>query len=76
MDEFLKSLNPKENEKDILIYGKKYKLWREGEYLGTAIWTQDANVGDSFQKKRYEPKIDQYIIEVYVADSWELIINH
>nr|DAG72854.1 MAG TPA: hypothetical protein [Caudoviricetes sp.] len=76
MEQFLKSLNPKDDEKHILIYAKEYKLWRDGEYIGTAIWTKDDNVGDSFQKKRYDPKIDRYINDVYVADSWELIINH
>ena len=34
IQDYLKSLNPKENEKAILIYGAKYKLWRNGKYLG------------------------------------------
>lgn len=75
MEEYLKSLNPKDNEKHILIYGKQYKLWREDQYLGVATWTKDENVGDSFQTKRYEPTIDRNINEVMVADTWELIIN-
>jgi len=75
LQDFAKSLNPKDNEKDILIYGNKYKLWRDGEYLGTAFWTQDDNVGDSFQNKRYEPRIDKNINEVVVADAWKLIFN-
>lgn len=76
MEEFLKSLNPKGDEKYILIYGKEYKLWRDGEYIGTAIWTEDENVGDSFQNKRLDPKTLNYINDIYVADAWELIINH
>ncbi|WP_284464865.1 hypothetical protein [Chryseobacterium sp.] len=76
MQEFIKSLNPKEDEKHILIYGKEYKLWRDGQYIGTAFWTKDENVGDSFQMKKYDPKTDRNVNKVYVADSWELIVNH
>ena len=76
MQEFIKSLNPKEDEKHILIYGKEYNLWRDGQYIGTAFWTNDENVGDSFQMKKYDPKTDRHVNKVYVADSWELIVNH
>lgn len=75
IQEYLKSLNPKENEKDILIYGKEYKLWKDGKYIGNAIWTEDRNVGDSFQVKRFNEERNIYINAVYVADSWELIVN-
>ena len=75
MEDFLKSLNPKTNEKHILIYGKEYKLWREGKYLDKAIWTKDENVGDSFQTKRFDEKIQRHISDVWIADAWELIIN-
>lgn len=75
MQEFLKSLNPKDDEKHILIYGREYKLWRDGEYLGVATWTQDDNVGDSFQGKRFDPNRGKDVNRVYVADSWELIVK-
>lgn len=70
IQDYLKSLNPKDNEKDILIFGKKYKLWRDGKYIGIAIWTQDENVGDSFQTIS-----EDGICQVYIADTWELIIK-
>lgn len=70
---YIKSLNPKDDEKAILIYGSKYKCWRNNQYLGIATWTQDNNVGDSFQ---VESIIDgTEVIQVYVADKWELIIS-
>lgn len=71
---YLKSLNPKEDEKHILIYNSKYKLWRDGVYLGIATWTKDHNVGDSFQVKVINEE-GQEMNEVYVADKWELIIK-
>jgi hypothetical protein len=51
-----------------LEYGKAYLLWRDGEYIGTAVWTQDPNIGDNFIE---EIEIDGEIINhVYFADSW------
>lgn len=75
LQEYLKSLNPKDSEKHILIFGKKYKLWRSGKYLGLGIWTHDENVGDSFQRTHFDKERNTHIIEVIVADSWELIIE-
>ena len=73
LTDFIKSLNPKPEDQAILVYGSKYKLWRGGEYLGVATWSQDDNVGDSFQR---ETNIDGYAVtEIVVADTWELIIN-
>ena len=72
IQDYLKSLNPKENEKAILIYGAKYKLWRNGEYLGVAEWCEDENVGDSFQNNANDPKYPD-MRNVYTADKWELI---
>jgi hypothetical protein len=54
-------------KKDFLIYGKEYHLWRDGEYLGTAIWTDDENIGDAFIK--VQPNGRNL---VFVADEWEL----
>ncbi|MBS0647371.1 MAG: hypothetical protein JSR97_12400 [Verrucomicrobia bacterium] len=75
LQDYLKSLNPKTDEQAILIYGKKYKLWREGEYLGIATWTKDENVGDSFQT--HEEKNDEgfYAVKVFIADKWELVVK-
>lgn len=73
--DFFKSLNPKDGEKDILIYGRHYKLWRRGKYLGIGIWTQDDNVGDSFQMEVFNTELKKNISQVFVADSWELIIT-
>jgi len=51
-----------------LEYGKTYLLWREGEYIGTVVWTPDPNIGDNFIE---EIEIDGEIINhVYFADSW------
>jgi len=52
---------------DLLIYGKEYDLWREGKYIGSAIWTDDENIGDSFLKEN-----DKGGFDVYIADEWKL----
>jgi len=70
--DLIKSMNPKDEEKTILFFGRKYKLYREGEYLGIGTWTQDENVGDSFQRPS---QINEDAIEVMIADKWELIIE-
>lgn len=75
LQNYLKSLNPSEHEKEILIYGKEYHLWKKGQYLGTAFWTQDENVGDSFQSTKFDKERKMSIQEVYVADKWMLIIG-
>lgn len=71
--DLIKSLNPKKEEQAILIYGREYKLWRDGEYIGTAIFTEDNNVGDSFQRK--EMGEHGPVIHVHIPDKWELVIN-
>lgn len=75
LQDFLKSKNPNENEQHILIYGKEYKLWRDGKYIGTATWTKDDNLGDSFQKSEFKPSLGRNIQQVFIADAWELIIK-
>jgi hypothetical protein len=49
-------------------YGKTYLLWRDGEFIGEAIWTQDSNIGDSFIAQ--EEFDGQIMNVVYEADSW------
>lgn len=72
--DYLQSLNPSKDEQPILFYGRNYKLWREGNYLGIATWTQDENIGDSFQVGIVNDK-GIIIQQVYVADRWELVIS-
>ncbi len=64
MEDYLKSINPKDNS---LIPGRQYKLWRGGNYLRIAIWTLDENVGDSFQSEG-----ENGVTEVWIPDKWEL----
>lgn len=72
MKNYLKSLNPKPDES--LIPGKTYDLWRNGEYLGTATWTEDENIGNSFQSQ--EVSEDGELINlVYTADTWKIVEN-
>lgn len=71
LEDYIHSLNPNTSERHILIYGSEYHLWREGKYLGVATWTQDNNVGDSFQVETTNEAGDR-IREVYTADKWQL----
>jgi hypothetical protein len=59
-------------KQDILIYGKEYKLWRDGIFLGTAIYTDDKIHGDVFIKRKMLSN-DMEGFEVFAADEWELI---
>jgi len=55
-------------EKEDLKYGKTYLLWRDGEFIGEAVWTKDKFIGDSFIAKE---EIDGRMMNVaYIADSW------
>lgn len=58
-------------KQDLLIYGKQYKLWRDGIFLGTGIYTDDKIHGDCFLKKIVRNEMESF--EVFVADEWELI---
>lgn len=53
-----------------LIFGVEYNLWREGEYIGLAVWTDDKNIGPSFIGKS-DDEFGNKINEVYIADKWE-----
>ena len=60
---------------DLLIEGKEYHLWRDGEYLGVATYMNDPNVGESFLKEIETTKADGTGKEigygVYMADEWQ-----
>ena len=49
-------------------YGKTYLLFRDGEYIGEAVWTNDPNIGESFIAQ--EKHNGQVVNVVYTADSW------
>lgn len=72
IQKYLKSLNPDMNQHEDLIYGREYKLWRKGKYIGVAVWTKDDNVGDSFQRDSIND-IGEKIAIVYIADKWVLL---
>lgn len=61
-----------EPRQDLLIYGATYKLWRDGIFLGTATWTDDKNIGDSFQSEFTDDK-GREAVNVFEADEWQLI---
>ena len=54
-------------KRDLLIYGKEYNLWRDGEYLGTAVWVDDENICESFLKQNEDGSMT-----VFAADEWEI----
>jgi hypothetical protein len=58
-------------KQDLLIYGKQYKLWRDGIFLGTGIYTDDKIHGDIFLRKITIRAGEAF--EVFAADEWELI---
>lgn len=51
-----------------LEYGAKYKLYREGVYLGEGVYTDDEHHGNVFLN------IVDDVAEVYCADEWVLIL--
>ena len=53
-------------KQDLLIYGKEYHIWRNGEYLGIAKWEDDPNIGEAFINKN-----ENGIMTVFFADEWE-----
>lgn len=55
---------------DFLIYGKEYRLWRDGKYLGIATYTDDENVGEAFLKSIINDT-GELCNAVYIADEWE-----
>lgn len=67
----LKDLNPDGDLHPELIYNQQYRVFRDGKYLGVATWTQDDNVGDSFQIETTSPGYPA--IEIVIADKWEIL---
>jgi len=59
----------KDKQNDLLIYGKEYRLYRNGEFIGTAVYTDDPNIGDSFINEQ-----SNGTFEVFIAD--ELYFNN
>ncbi len=55
----------KNTENDLLIYGKEYKLYRDGEFIGVATFTDDENIGESFIKV-----LENGTNHVFIADEW------
>ena len=53
-----------------LIFEVEYHLWRDGGYIGSAVWTNDENIGPSFISK-YDDDEGNSVNEVYLADKWE-----
>jgi len=73
LEEYIRMLQPTEDDKAILIYGSQYRLWLLGNYVGTAVWVDDNRLGDSFQN---QVVVNGQILKfVYVADEWELVID-
>lgn len=70
---YAKSINPQPEQQAILIYGSKYKLWRNGDFIGIAEWRKDNIIGDSFQTDAINEE-GNLTTDVYIADYWELII--
>jgi len=73
LEDYVKMLQPKEEDKAILLYGSQYRLWLLGNYIGTAMWVHDERLGDSFQNQvMVNGELYQF---VYVADEYELVID-
>jgi hypothetical protein len=57
-----------------LEFGETYLLFRDGHFIGEAVWTNDKNIGHSFIGK--EEQNGQEVNVVYVADSWLKKVNN
>lgn len=73
LQNYMKSINPQKHEQAILIYGSKYRCYLQGKDIGIWTWTQDENIGDSFQN--IEERDGERYAEVATPDKWELIIT-
>jgi len=65
LQDHIKLINPKS---PVLEYDADYLLYRSGKFIGIGKWTQDRNVGDSFQSKKENG--DNVVI---IADHWHKI---
>lgn len=50
-------------------YGKVYRLWRGGVFLGEAMFMEDPNIGDSFMRSVSIDGMEAF--EVVIADVWQ-----
>ena len=73
LEDYIRVLQPTEDDKAILIYGSQYRLWLFGKYIGTAMWVNDDHLGDSFQNQVVMN--GQLLKFVYVADEYQLVID-
>ena len=73
LEDYIRMFQPTEDDKAILLYGSKYKLWLLGTYIGTATWVHDDHLGDTFQN---HVTVNGELLQfVYVADTYELMID-
>ena len=56
---------------DLKIYGKEYRCWKNGVYIGKATWTDDENIGDAFIRMAIN-NTDELAHQVLKPDEWEL----
>jgi hypothetical protein len=61
-----------ELKRDFLIYGKKYKCFRNRKYVGDFIYTDDSNVGDSFLKESKTTEGED-CYEVCIPHEWQFV---
>lgn len=73
LEDYIRMLQPTEDDKAILLYGSHYRLWLFGDYVGTATWIHDDLLGDSFQNQVIVN--DQLLKFVYIADTYELVFD-
>jgi hypothetical protein len=57
-----------EKRNDLLIYGVEYDLYRDGEHIGSAVWTDDENVGEAFLQ---EQDNGSFLVFTNI-DEWEI----
>jgi hypothetical protein len=57
-----------EKRNDLLIYGTEYNLYRDGEHIGSAVWTDDENVGEAFLQ---EQDNGSFLVFTNI-DEWEI----
>lgn len=73
LEDYIRMLQPTEDDKAILLYGSQYRLWLFGDYVGTATWICDDLLGDSFQNQVI---INNQLLKfVYMADTYELVFD-
>jgi hypothetical protein len=67
--EFLQK-GKKGKQQDFLIYGKEYKIYRDGNFLGKATYTDDSIHGDVFIMKIIQD--GKECLAVPCVDHWIL----